>query len=156
MRYLAIDFGKRRLGLAVSDVSSRLATPYAVRERQGTRLDVADLLQTIKGLEVDAVVFGLPHSLQKDETANEMLRLTRNFATALETALRAAGQNQAIEWWDERFSTSEALHQMRALGVSQKHGREAGGRESVDARAAANILQGFLDHRNDRRQEEVI
>ncbi len=148
MRFLAIDFGKRRLGLAVSDVSERLATPYAARERNGTRRDVADLLETIRGLQIDGVVFGLPHNLQKDGAPNEMLRLTRDFAAALETALGAAKLNLRIEWWDERFSTSEALNQMRAAGISQKRGREAGDANSVDARAAANILQGFLDHRN--------
>ena len=154
MRYLAIDFGRRRLGLAVSDPDGRIATPYAVRERRGTRHDVADLLQTIRGLEIESIVFGLPHTLQKDGAESDTARLARDFAAALETALRAAGQTQKISWWDERFSTTQALQQLRTLGISQRRGRATSGAQSVDARAAANILQSYLDSRQAENREE--
>jgi putative Holliday junction resolvase len=145
MRYLAIDFGRRRLGLAVSDPEGSIAVPYASRQRQGTRRDVADLIETIRGLNAESIVFGLPHNLEIGGAENDSLRLARNFAAALETQLRAQNLPHAIEWWDERFSTTQALHQMQTLGISQREGRNAVGDGSVDARAAANILQSFLD-----------
>ena len=153
MRYLAVDFGRRRLGLAVSDPEGNIAVPYASRHRQGTRRDVADLIETIRGLNAEAIVFGLPHSLEAGGAESDSLRLARNFAEALEAELRAQNLPHAIEWWDERFSTTQALHQMRTLGISQREGRDSMGDGSVDARAAANILQGFLDSQNNDAQK---
>lgn len=155
MRYLAIDFGVRRLGLAISDDSGRLASPYAVRQRRGTRADVADILATLRGLGAQALVVGRPRSTQADEIG-EGEKGADAFVQALEAALRAAHLTVPIERWDERFSTREALSQLRQAGISQKRGREDNGSGGVDARAAAIILQGFLDaqhpgsHQSDR------
>jgi putative Holliday junction resolvase len=155
MRYLAIDFGRRRLGLAISDPDGRIALPYGVHERQGTRRDVAALLQTLQGLAAEGIVFGLPYRLREDEAESDTARLARDFAGSLEIALRAAGRPLPIAWWDERFSTTEALRQMRAQGISQRQARESGGAGSVDAQAAANILQGFLDSRQKPNEERI-
>jgi putative holliday junction resolvase len=145
MRYLAIDYGERRIGLATCDDEERFASPYGVRERQGTKRDIAAILEIVRGLAIEGLVFGLPHAT--DGTTGNSEPAVRKFAAALENELRAANLPIALEWWDERFSTREAQAQMRVLGISQKHGRESLGTNSVDARAAAVILQGFLDRR---------
>jgi putative Holliday junction resolvase len=144
MRYLAVDFGTRRLGLAVSDETGTLASPYAARERQGTRRDVAEIIRTARGLGAQTIIVGRPRHLQSGETGSSEAG-AQAFVTALETALQEAKLLIAIERWDERFSTREALNQMRESGISQLQGRQASDANSTDARAAAVILQGFLD-----------
>lgn len=146
MRYLAIDFGARRIGLAVSDDTATLASPHGTRERQGTRRDVAAIVDTVRGLGVQCLVFGLPRTL--DGGSGDAATVVRAFAAQVAEGLSAAQLTVETAWWDERFSTREALGQMRVAGISQKRGREATGSDSVDARAAAVILQGFLDSRN--------
>lgn len=138
MRVLAIDFGKKRLGLAVSDDRGLLAAPLRVLERRGLRRDVAEIVETARGLRTERIVLGLPRAAQSEEVHHEAA--IRAFAAALQNALREAGLNSDIAWWDERFSTAEALGQMRALGISSRQGKD-----SVDAHAAAVILQGYLD-----------
>jgi putative holliday junction resolvase len=145
MRHLAVDFGARRMGLAVSDDTGTLASPYATRERGGTKRDVAAIVDAVRGLAAQRIVFGLPRALSGGEGAAEAK--VHEFAAQVQAALRAANLPAEIEWWDERFSTREALGQMRVAGISQRRGREATGSDSVDARAAAVILQGFLDSR---------
>jgi putative holliday junction resolvase len=147
MRYLAIDFGLRRLGLAVSDESGTLALPRDTIERRGGGRDVAAVVAAVRGLAQDGpvgVVLGLPRRAEGEGVHHEAE--ARAFAAALEAGLRRAGLTIQIEWWDERFSTREALNQMREAGIAQRHGRE-GGAGGIDARAAAVILQGFLDAR---------
>jgi putative Holliday junction resolvase len=145
MRYLAIDFGGRRIGLAVSDESETLATPHSTRQREGTRRDVAAIVEVVRGLGAAGVVFGLPRALSGGPGEGE--EAARAFAAQLQQGLRAANLPIEIAWWDERFSTREALGQMRDAGISQKRGRDANDGSSTDARAAAVILQGFLDSR---------
>ncbi len=154
MRYLAVDFGARRIGLAVSDDIGILSSPYATRERRGTKHDVAAIVDAIRGLSIQCIVFGLPRALSGGEGAAEAA--VRAFAAQVETALRAANLPAEIEWWDERFSTREALGQMRVAGISQRRGRETTGSNSVDARAAAVILQGFLDSRRQVTEHQSV
>ena len=154
MRYLAIDYGARRLGLAICDESETFAAPHGVLVRQNRRLDMEALLQTLRGLGVQGIVFGLPRATQGGKGDSE--DAAREFAAHLQQTLQEAGSVLQIEWWDERFSTREALNQMKMLGVSQKRGREDLGSQSTDARAAAVILQGFLDHRHARSSSESI
>jgi len=150
MRYLAIDLGLKRIGLAVSDETGTLASPYATRDRKGNRHDIADIIATMRGVGAEGVVCGLPRSAEGTGIHHEAA--TKAFAAALQEGLHAAGLPVEIEWWDERFSTAEALTQMRAAGISQRRGRASGGTDSVDARAAAVILQGFLDRQRARAQ----
>jgi putative Holliday junction resolvase len=153
MRYLAVDFGKKRIGLAISDDAGMFASPYATRRRRGTAHDVEEIIATLRGLGAQGVVFGLPRS--SDGTRGPMENDTRALAAALQERLRSSGMETEVEWWDERFSTAEALTHMRAAGISQKRGRESGGTDSVDARAAAVILQGFLDAKASARAREA-
>ncbi len=146
MKHLAIDFGKKRLGLAISDDDARIAVPYEVRERRGLKHDVAELLQTARTLRVGRVVFGLPR--QSEGAGLHHAEQVRGLASALQSAFDQAQMSVEIAWWDERFSTAEALGNMRNMGISARQGRE-----SVDAHAASVILQGYLDAQ--RRDENL-
>lgn len=154
MRYLAIDYGARRLGLAICDEDETFASPHGVLVRQNRRQDMETLLQTLRGLSAQGIVFGLPRATQGGKGDSE--DAAREFAAHLQKALQEADSTLQIEWWDERFSTRQALNQMKMLGVSQKRGREDLGSQSTDARAAAVILQGFLDHRHARSSSESL
>ncbi len=89
-------------------------------------------------------MFGLPRALSGGPGEGE--EAARAFAAQLQQGLSGASLPIEIKWWDERFSTREALGQMRDAGISQKRGRDANDGRSTDARAAV-ILQGFLDSR---------
>lgn len=149
MRYLAIDFGTKRLGLATCDPQEIVVSPYRALQRVGTRRDVAELLQIVRGLGIEAIVVGRPRALESDQIgANQ--NAADKFTAALQSALAETGSTIAIERWDEQFSTSEALKQGRELNISQQRGRDSSGADAIDARAAAVILQGFLDARRTR------
>jgi len=143
MKHLAIDFGAKRIGLAVSDPDGKMAFAHATHERAGHKRDCASLVQTVRGLAIEAIVFGLPRALSEN-TVSESETKVRTFAAILQDALSTANLDVPIFWQDERFSTREALSAMRDAGVSQKQGR-SGDANGTDARAAAIILQAFLD-----------
>lgn len=152
MRYLAVDYGVRRLGLALCDADEIFAAPHGVLTRQNPKRDCETLLQTARGLGAEGIVFGLPRSTSGGKGESE--EGARQFGAYFQKFLREQNSPLEIEWWDERFSTREALNQMKSLGISQKRGREDFGSQSTDARAAAVILQGFLDHRRQRNSAE--
>jgi putative Holliday junction resolvase len=135
----------RRIGLAVTDESGVFVSPYGTRERIGYKQDTAGIIEMVRGLGIEGIIVGLP--LAAEGGQGEMESKVRAFGKALRHALAAADLPLEIQWWDERFSTAEALTQMRDAGISQRRGRESTGTDSVDARAAAVILQGFLDAR---------
>ncbi len=143
MRYLAIDYGARRLGLAVCDADETVASPHGVLTRQNLKADLQNLLQSVRGLNIDGIVFGLPRSVASGVGDSE--KGARTFADALQNALNQSCSPIEIAWQDERFSTAEALKQMQRAGISQRRGRQDAGAQSTDARAAAIILQSFLD-----------
>ena len=146
MRYLAIDFGTKRLGLATCDENEIVVTAYRTLERQGTRRDIAELLKIVRGLGSAAIVLGRPRALQTEHSGSNQDAADK-FAGALQDALQENGSAIVVERWDEQFSTSEALKQGRELNISEQRGRNSTGADAIDARAAAVILQGFLDAR---------
>lgn len=148
MKFLAIDYGLKRVGLAISDESETFALPFDTRENGGkatTQRLLKSLIQTIGAQEIAAIVAGLPKESSGGE--GEMEIKTRAFVEELKSALQTANLEIEVLWWDERFSTASVLKNLRAAGISQKQAREASGALSTDARAAATILQDFLDAR---------
>ena len=147
MKYLCIDYGLKRVGLAVCDEAELFASPYATREngegKKATRRLLNDVVETIIALQIEGIVIGLPRD--SSGQVSEMETRTRAFGAALTNALQNAKLELPVHWCDERFSTAQVLAASRASGQSQKQLKEAGGSSSVDARAAAVILQDFLD-----------
>ena len=125
-RTMALDYGAVRCGVALSDPSGTLATPMPVVERAGTRKGLARLADLIASNGVERVVVGLPLTLGGEEGGQAAE--TRDFAERLGRRVHVP-----IELYDERLTTVQA-------------GR-SGGSTDLDSRAAAHLLEAFLDSR---------
>jgi len=155
MRFLAIDTGEKRIGLATCDVDETFASAHDTRTRTGGRVDAEWLVTLVKALGIEGVVVGLPLALDSAKSGDREAS-ARSFARRLEKALREAGKDIPLFFQDERFSTKEALNDLRAAGISERASRDGAG-GGVDARAAAVLLQAFLDkRREDRLREEKL
>jgi putative holliday junction resolvase len=133
MRYLGVDLGRARIGLALADDVLRQARPYRVVQRLGEARDLAAIAQAAREYEVGRAVLGLPVNM--DGSEGPAARLSRAFAPKLAAALGVP-----VDLFDERLSTFEAETRLRDRGISAKDARSR-----VDAEAAAVILQGWLD-----------
>ncbi len=136
MRVLGIDFGERRVGLALSDPTGTLASPLAtLTRRAGKRPPLAALEALVREHGVGALVVGLPLSLSGDDS--EWTRAVREVA-------RALGERTGlpVHLVDERFTSVRAERAVRSLGLPKRKREEKG---RVDAAAAVLILQAWLD-----------
>ncbi len=133
MRYLGIDLGRARIGLALADDVLRAARPLRAVQRRDERSDLSTIGEVAREYEVTRAVVGLP--LNMDGTEGPSARLARGFAPRLAEALGVP-----VELFDERLSTFEAEDRLRSRGVSARDMKAL-----VDAEAAAVILQGWLD-----------
>ncbi len=132
-RTLAIDWGDRRIGLAVSDELGLLAAPAGVvTRRAGKRPPIAELLRQADALNVEAIVFGLPINGEGLET--DRSREVRDVAARMATRT-----TRPIRLVDERFTTAAALRSVREQGGSTR-----GRKGDVDALAAAILLEQVL------------
>jgi putative Holliday junction resolvase len=131
---LGIDYGSKRMGLAVSDLSKTIATSYKILYRQNIKNDLADLERVIKEKEIGAIVMGLP--LQMNGEEGEIAAEVRKFAEKLEENF-----SLPILLWDERLSSS-AVESFLIKEVDLSRKKRA---KVLDASAAAYILQGALD-----------
>ena len=143
MRVLGIDFGERRIGLALSDPTGTLASPLpTLKRRAGKRPPLATLVEIVESREVEALVVGLPLTLSGEES--EWTRMVREFGGALSDRT-----GLPVHFIDERFTSVRAERAVRSIGLP-KHKREEKGR--VDAASAVLILQSWLD----RQSREVV
>jgi len=132
-RLLGIDYGERRVGLAISDPTGTIASPAGVIVRRaGKRPPVAELIRRAEALEARGFVVGLPLDGNGDETA----RSTEARVVGNELAKRTG---MPVEFVDERYSTAAALRAIHEMG-----GDTAGRKGDVDALAATVILQQVL------------
>lgn len=132
-RLLAIDYGERRIGLAISDPSGTIASPAgAIIRRAGKRVPIAEMIRRAEALEARGFVVGLPLDGNGDETP----RSTETRRIANELAKRTGLPVQLV---DERFTTAAALRAVHEMGGSTR-GRKA----DVDALAATVLLQHAL------------
>lgn len=139
-RILGIDYGLRRIGLALSDPTATIASPLpTLTRRRGKRPPVQAVAEIAREHEVAEAVLGLPLNLHGDE--DEWTAEVRAFGTAL-----ADRAGIPVRYLDERFTSARAERSVRALGL-KKTEREDKAR--IDAAAATLILQAFLDRRDD-------
>ena len=136
MRYLGIDVGRARIGLALADDVLRTARAHRTVHRRGDAADLAALAEVAARYEVTRLVIGLP--LNMDGTEGGSAKLARSFAARLEVRL-----GLPVEFQDERLSTFEASTRLRDQGLSARDQKGV-----IDAEAAAVILQGWLDGRS--------
>ncbi len=132
-KVLGIDYGKARVGLAISDEMRILASAHSVLEnKQQTRL-LEMLCELIYKENIEEVVVGLP--LNMNGSHGDAARDTMKFAESLE---KKCGRK--VHLLDERLSTVEAAKQIHASGKKTN-------RKNLDLVAATIILQAFIDRR---------
>ncbi len=124
MRYLALDVGDRRIGLAVGDDAHGLSRPLRTLVRRSVVKDLAELERIARDEQIDALVVGLPLTLGGEE--GHQAERVRRFAIA------AAKLGLPVRLYDERHTSSEA--QIR-------------GARDIDAGAATILLEDFLAQR---------
>ena len=123
-RVLALDHGSARCGVAVSDPTGTLATPVGIVERPDTKRGLERVVALVREHDASVVVVGLPLSLAGGDSAQT--GEARAFAARLSERL-----DVAVELYDERFTTTLA--------------QQAPGAAAEDARAAAVLLEGWLE-----------
>jgi len=139
-RILGIDYGERRIGLALSDPTATIAQPLpTLTRRRGKRPPVQAIAEIVRTNDVAHVVIGLPLTLAGDE--NEWTAEVRAFGNAL-----AERAGVPVTYIDERFTSVRAEQAVRASGLKRSQREE---KARVDAAAAILILQAFLDRRAD-------
>jgi putative Holliday junction resolvase len=132
-RLLGIDHGSKIIGLALSDVSRIVATPFGEIRRVKFTKDAQKLMEIIDKHDVGGLVIGLP--LNMDGTEGPRCQSVRQFAANLLNL-----RDMPIAFSDERWSTAAVTRTLIEADMSRE--RRAG---IVDKVAAAYILQGFLD-----------
>ena len=136
-RLLGVDWGERRIGLALSDEMQVLAQPLAtLTRRAGKRFPMSQLLEQITKHNVVGVVVGLP--LDESGAEGEAAHAAKGLADAIKQRVGEL----PVTMWDERMTTARILGAIREMG-----GKTRGRKEDVDAMAAALLLQHYLDAR---------
>ncbi len=135
---LGVDLGTRRIGLALSDPSGTLASPYSVLARSGSRAaDHRAIVAVAREEEADRIVVGLPLSMSGREGPAAKAALAE-----VEELAAVAGDDLAVETYDERLTTVTAQRSLVEAGM-----RRDARRRVVDKVAAAVMLQGWLERR---------
>lgn len=132
-RILAVDYGEVRIGLALSDLTRIIASPYETYTRQNTQKDLQYLANLIEDKQVGLVVFGLP--LNMDGSEGDRALKTRNFAQKLSELISCK-----ITFQDERLSSVSAENILLTADVSRQKRKQV-----IDKLAATIILQEYLD-----------
>lgn len=127
MRYLGIDYGTKRIGVALSDAGGGIAFPHSTLLRRGNVFIFDQILSLAKREEVERIVIGLPFWMDGSET--EESGRVREFAKEL-----AAKTSIPIEFENEMFSS----RMVEDAGVAKEH---------VDESSAALVLQSYLDRK---------
>jgi putative Holliday junction resolvase len=141
---LAIDYGRKRLGLALSDEQRLAARPYATWTRTNRRRDLARLRDFVREQRVCRIVIGLP--LHLDGAPSEMSEEAKRFAARIEKALGIA-----VDMTDERLSSWEARETVAAIRPNKSERRRSTGHTEtkqpapLDKIAAAIILRDYLE-----------
>ncbi|MEX1138750.1 MAG: Holliday junction resolvase RuvX [Bacteroidota bacterium] len=133
-RILGVDYGSKRVGLAVSDPLRILASAYTTIENNATIW--AQLLEVIQKEDIEFAVVGMPFNLKGEEGAKALE--VRKFIEEFKARL-----GMEVVVWDERFTTSLAHYYRLASGIGKK--QRQNNKAKIDAAAAAILLQGFLD-----------
>jgi len=133
-RFLAVDYGRKRIGLAISDPLGMIASPagFIVR-REGKRPPITKILARAAELEAAGFVLGLP----LDGEGNETDWTAEVRALGAEISKRSG---MPVRFYDERFTTAAALRTIREMGESTR-----GRKGDVDSLAATILLQNALN-----------
>ena len=125
MRYFGIDYGLKRIGIAISDDEGRMAFPAGVIPNRGGNMARKEIVRRIKKENIGSVVVGLPVGLDGKET--EQTKTTRSFIVGLKKLIKIPVETE-----------NEMLTSRMATASGMKDG-------DIDASSAALILQSYLD-----------
>ncbi|MFQ5431716.1 MAG: Holliday junction resolvase RuvX [Nitrospinota bacterium] len=132
-KILALDYGSKRIGVAVSDPLGITAQPVAVINRKGKKKDIPELLGIIKEREVGKIVVGLPFNMNGSKGTH--YDDVKRFGALLEKA-----SGLPVDYIDERLTTMQAEKVLLSGDVSRNKRRKV-----IDKMAAVLILQNYLD-----------
>ena len=133
-RFLAVDYGRKRIGLAISDPLGMIASPAGfITRREGKRAPITKILARAAELEAVGFVLGLP----LDGEGNETDWTAEVRALGTEISKRSG---MPVRFYDERFTTAAALRTIREMGESTR-----GRKGDVDSLAATILLQHALN-----------
>lgn len=135
MKTMGLDFGLARIGIAFSDDTKFLASPFETYRRKGYDDDIQHLISLIKTKNVDEIVCGLPMNMAGEE--QEIANKTREFMSSLQKLC-----NIKVNFVDERLSSLMAEEMLKETERDWKKRKE-----KLDAVAASIILQDYLDAR---------
>ena len=139
-RFVGIDFGTVRIGLAISDLTNFLARPLPLVRAGKDLKETAKLLyqEIVQFLPLDAIILGLP--LHMNNTESILSKQVRLFATLLEEISKVP-----VILWDERLSTAQVERTLKESSVNRKKRTKC-----IDSQTAAAILQNYLDTQKSR------
>ena len=133
-RFMGVDYGEKRVGLAISDPLGMIASPAGfIARRAGKRPPIAEIVRRAEELEARGFVLGLP--LDGDGNETEWTAEVRRVGSELEKRTRLP-----VRYMDERFSTSASLRAIREMDGSTR-----GRKGDVDSMAASILLQQALN-----------
>jgi putative holliday junction resolvase len=131
MRILAVDYGEKRIGLAVTDERSIIAQPMQNVARNGG--EFREITSIAGQYGVGRIIVGLP--LKRDGSSSESTLRARRFGEMLK---KTSGLE--VEYWDESFTTKDAEELMISMGATR-----ARRRKSIDSISACLILRAYLE-----------
>jgi putative Holliday junction resolvase len=134
-RVLALDVGDKRIGVALSDPTQTLASPFTIIERTDDDSTIQEILIMVADREVSCVIVGLPRSL--DGHIGYQAEKVQSFVQELKKHLTVP-----LEYRDERFTTVEAVQKKKEASTKKLKRKTR-----FDAMAAAVILQDYLDEK---------
>jgi putative Holliday junction resolvase len=135
-RYLAIDYGTKRTGIAVTDPLNMIASALDTIQTH----ELMNFLGSyMSGEDVEKLVVGKPMNL--DNTPSESMKYVKQFVSAFKKRF----PDVAIEWVDERFTSKLAMDAMVTGGMKKSERRK---KENIDKVSAAIILQSYLEQHN--------
>ena len=132
-RILCIDYGRKRVGIAVSDPLGFMALPIETVKRKKLEQGIKEILNNYT---IKKIIIGYP--LRTDGKRGERAREVEEFAENIGEKFQIT-----VELWDERYSTVEAERDMRTMGKKPSRNKE-----KIDKIAASLILQSYLDSRD--------
>ena len=138
MSIAALDLGRRRIGVAVTDAAAMGAHPVGVVERRSMAQDLAAIAAMLRDREVTTIVVGLP--LNMDGSEGPAARAARLFADRMAAALKVD-----VEMFDERLTSFEAEERLKGMPV-----KKGARKPAIDAIAATVILEGWMQSRAEK------
>jgi len=133
MRYLGLDIGDKRIGIAISDPIGIVATPLEVYNCIGPKKDFKYIKEIVEENNIEVVIIGLPRNM--DGSEGERAQISREFAEKLSRRI-----NSQIIMHDERLTTISAERMLIEADVSRQKRKKV-----IDKLAAQLILQNYLD-----------